>query len=209
MKSICYYCNMRWMQALFRAGKQWVRLAGPAALLMLMPGFWTAQGQGLVVTDPGKVEAAYLRNFAHYVEWPSGAFAGPRSPWCIGILGPNPFGDVLEKTLRGRTEQGRPFEIRRSDNPEEMKECQIVFIAYRNPARRRAALAEFRDKPVLTVSDTEDFLRDGGIIRFEVGDRVSMSINLDRARSASLKIPTKMLEVSDYVVENNEVRRLR
>jgi hypothetical protein len=166
-------------------------------------------GEGFVTENPYKVEAAFLRNFARYVTWPSGAFADARSPWRIGILGRDPFGDVLEKTFRGRTELGRPFEIFRADTLDELPECNIVFVAYRDAARRRATLADLRGKPVLTVGDAAEFLHEGGIIRFEVADRVKMSINLDHARSASLKIQTKMLEVSEQIVENGVVRKLR
>ena len=47
-------------------------------------------------------------------------------------------------------------------------------------------------------------MQEGGIIRFQVGDRVEMSINLDQARAVSLLIQTKMLEVSIEVLENGE-----
>ncbi len=186
-----------------------LRLAGLIFVLSLiqMPGF--AAGQEWATGNPYKVEAAFLRNFSHYVTWPAATFADARSPWRIGILGRDPFGDTLEKTLKGRVEQGRTYEIFRADKLEDLPECNIIFIAYRDAARRRAVLAELRGKPVLTVGDAAEFLQEGGIIRFEVGDRVKMSINLDRARSASLTIQTKMLEVSDHVVENGVVRRLR
>lgn len=175
--------------------------------LLHLPSF--AAGQEWVTENPYKVEAAFLRNFAHYVTWPADAFADPRSPWCIGILGTDPFGDVLEKTFKGRTEQGRPFEIYRADTPDKLPPCQIVFVAYNDPGRRRSALAELKGKPVLTVGDAADFLREGGIIRFQLRDRVLMGINLDQARAASLKIQTKMLEVSSEVVENGVVRKAR
>lgn len=198
-------------EARFRARLlAWVgRSAALIGLLFLfcLPCF--ANGQEFVTANPRMVEAAFLRNFAHYVTWPAGAFAYTRSPWRIGILGRDPFGDVLEKTFRGRTEQGRTFEIFRADTLEELPECNIVFIAYRDAARRRAALAELRGKPVLTVGDASEFLQEGGIIRLELADRVKMSINMDRARFASLTIQTKMLEVSDHVVENGVVHKLR
>ena len=157
--------------------------------------------------NPRKVEAAFLRNFARYVTWPSDAFSGERSPWNICILGSDPFGDVLEKTIRGRTEQGRSFEILRADALDTLPACHIVFIAHQAAAQRRAVLDELKHRPVLTVGDAPGFLREGGIIRFQVSDRVEMSINLDQARSVSLTIQTKMLEVSREIVENGEVRR--
>lgn len=165
--------------------------------------------QERAVENPSKVKAAFLRNFARYVTWPSGALAEGHAPWRVCILGRDPFGDLLETTLKGRTEQERPFEIHRADTLDKLPHCQIMFVAYDNPQARRTALGELKGKPVLTVGDAPDFLSEGGIIRFQVEDRVRMSINLDQARSVSLAIQTRMLEVSHEVFENGVVRRVR
>ncbi len=159
--------------------------------------------------DPRHVEAAFLRNFAHYVTWPEKVFADPQTPWRICVLGSDPFGDVLEKTFEGRTEQGRPFTILRSKKPAELHSCQIVYVAYKVSANRRAALSSLQGRPVLTVSNAPDFLQEGGIIRFDVTDYVELSVNLDQARAASLQVQTKVLEVSRAVIENGEVHRTR
>jgi YfiR/HmsC-like len=187
---------------------QWIgRWAGSFGLLFLFCLQGPASGQELVTENPRKVEAAFLRNFARYVTWPADAFSGERSPWNICILGGDPFGDVLEKTFRGRTEQGRSFAIIRADALDELPACQIVFIAHQDAAERRAALNELKRRPVLTVGDAPGFLREGGILRFQVSDHVEMSINLDQARSVSLTIQTKMLEVSREILENGTMRR--
>jgi len=143
------------------------------------------------------------------VTWPANVFADDRSPWRICVLGNDPFGEILDKTLTGRSEQGRVFQILRAENLNELPRCQIGYIAYKDAAKRRAVLAELKNLPVLTVSDAPDFLQEGGIIQFQIGDRVEMSINLDQARSASLTIQTKMLEVSRSVVENGVVKNWR
>jgi len=185
------------------------RLAGMICLSLLfcLPGF--AEGQVYGKANPGQVEAAYLRNFAHYVTWPPQAFAEDRSPWNICILGTDPFGEVLERTFKGRTEQARTFEIFRAEELDKLPPCQIVFVAYKDGAKRRAALAELKNRPVLTVGDAPKFLQEGGIIRFQVENYVEMSVNLDQARSVSLKIQTKMLEVTHEVLENGVVRKQR
>lgn len=165
--------------------------------------------QVLTAENPQRVEAAFLRNFSHYVTWPAHAFADERSPWRICVLGDDPFGDVLEATFKGRAELGRRFEIFRADTLVDLPQCQIVFVAYKASASRRAALAELKRKPVLTVGDAPGFLQEGGVIRFQVTNYVEMSINLDQARAASLTIQTGMLEVSSSVLENGMVRRMR
>jgi hypothetical protein len=92
---------------------------------------------------------------------------------------------------------------------DQLPPCQIVFVGYESPARRRAALGELKKLPVLTVGRAPEFLNEGGIIRLLAGERIEMSINLDQARAASLTIPSKMLELARDVVENGTVRKWR
>jgi hypothetical protein len=165
--------------------------------------------QDLLLEKPSKVETAFLRNFARYVTWPTRAFADQRTPWSICILGSDVFDDVLEKTLQDRTEQGRAFEVFRAKSLDQLPSCQIIFVGYQDGAKRRGALAELKNEPVLTVGNAPEFLQEGGIIRLLIGEHIEMSVNLDQARSVSLTIPVKMLEVSREVVENGTVRRLR
>jgi hypothetical protein len=185
------------------------QLSGLLTLLLLVSLPLSAASQELRQTNPWRVEAAFLRNFAHYVTWPESTFSDDQSPWRICILGEDPFGELLENTLKGRTEKGRSFTIQRTDKSSELRNCQIVYVAYKVSMSRRAALAELKDQPVLTVSNAPGFLEEGGMIRFDVKQHVEMSINLDHARAASLSVQTKMLEVSRNVIVNGQVRKTR
>jgi hypothetical protein len=185
---------------------RWALVGGMLAALHLPIG---SSAQASISERASKVEAAFLRNFARYVTWPARAFANERSPWLVCVLGGAHFDESLEKTFEGRTEQGRPFEVVRASVPEQLQGCQIVYVGYASSAKRRAALAEFRRLPVLTVGDAPEFLDEGGIVRLVARERIEMSINLDQARAASLSIPTKMLEVSREVLENGTLRGAR
>ncbi len=180
---------------------------GFVALLCLL--FCTSvMSERAAIENPYRVEAAFLRNFARYVNWPEHAFPGDQSPWCIGILGEDPFGELLEGTFDGRTEKGRSFVIYRANTMEKLPVCHIVFIAYGDAEQRLIALHEFKNKPVLTVSNAPDFLHEGGVILLQMEDRILMSVNLDQARASSLTIQTKMLEVSHNVMENGALRTM-
>lgn len=181
----------------------------PLALLLVLQVPCVAAPQRLPAANPHQVEAAFLRNFARYVTWPSQAHPEAQSPWQVGVLGPDPFGEALEASVKGRTEQGRAFEIFRAATLEELPPCHIIFIAYSDAEQRRAVLGRLEHQPVLTVSEAPDFLQEGGMIVFHVDERVAMSINLDRARAAALTIQTKMLEVSKSIVENGVARSRR
>lgn len=157
----------------------------------------------------GRVEAAFLRNFARYVTWPVSAFAGERAPWTVCVLGADHFGDALERTFEGRREQGRALAVLHDPAPERLRGCQIVYVGHASAGRRRAVLESLRRLPVLTVGGASDFLQEGGMIRLSAGERIEMGINLDEARRASLVIPAKMLEVARIVIDNGVERRWR
>jgi len=159
--------------------------------------------------NPYSVKAAFLRNFAHYVDWPDSAFSGDADQWRICVVGPDPFGEILDNTLQGRNENGRSFTVVRVSNIKEARNCHIAYVTYQDDELRRAVLAETRGKPILTAGDADTFLEEGGIIRFNVRDRIGMSVNLDQARSVSLKIQTRMLEVSNDVLVNGTLVRVR
>jgi len=181
-------------------------MAVTALLLQHAPG--GAMAQARPTEQRSKVEAAFLRNFARYVTWPALAFANERAPWVVCIVGDH-VDDVVDKTLQGRTEHGRGFEVVRMRMSDRLTGCHMVYVAYDDSARRRAVLDEVRSKPVLTVGDAPEFLDEGGIIRLLAGERIEMGINLDQARASSLAIPAKMLEVARDVLENGSTRRLR
>lgn len=159
--------------------------------------------------NAAKVEAAFLRNFAHYVNWPADTFTNPLAPWRICVLGSDPFGNVLEETFKGRLEQGRSFAVVRATSSAEVHACHLVYIAIRSSDGRRAAIADLADRPILTVGDAPTFLQEGGMIRFQVSEFVGFGVNLDRTTAADLKVPTKMLEVASEVVEGGTTRKRR
>ncbi|WP_341890620.1 YfiR family protein [Variovorax sp. YR752] len=186
-----------------------IRRATAAWLLVAQSLFASAAAQAPPAEQPARVEAAFVRNFARYVSWPTRAFAGEHSPWLVCVLGNDPLDAVLESTLQGRTEQGRAFQVVRAARLEQLPPCQIVVVDFPHAAQRRAALSELSRRPVLTVGRAPEFLDEGGIVRLITGERIEMSINLDQARAASLTIPAKMLEVSREVLENGTLRRWR
>ena len=81
------------------------------------------------------LKAGFLYNFAKYVEWPADAFENKESPISVGVVGKDPFGNLLEKTLKDRQAQDRRFSIVRYAGPAELKPCHILFIPKTEKAR--------------------------------------------------------------------------
>jgi len=78
--------------------------------------------------DEYQVKAAFLYNFAKFVEWPAGTFASSNDPIGICIVGQNPFGSALENMVQGKKVGDRAFAVRRLPDTQQASQCQILFI---------------------------------------------------------------------------------
>ncbi|MBL9139460.1 MAG: YfiR family protein [Verrucomicrobiales bacterium] len=149
-----------------------------------------------------EVKAAFLVNFAKFVEWPSDAFAEDKSAVVIGIIGDDPFGDSLPRMVKGQTTKQRDIEIRRFDAGEDPQGCQVLFLSRSLGPKTTEVLARVQGRPVLTVGETEDFVRQGGVIGFAIVDQsVRFDIHLKVAQDARLKISSKLLAVARSVIK--------
>jgi hypothetical protein len=77
----------------------------------------------------------------------------------------------------------------------------IVFIARSHMARAGEVLAAVRDRPVLTVTESDhDLNPDAAIINFVVvEDKVRFDVSLSAAARAGLKISARLLTVARAV----------
>ena len=168
-----------------------------AALLMLAAAMAQAQS---AEANEYELKAAFLFNFAKFVEWPPGTFTAAGDPIHICVLGPNPFGDALERLAQGRLAQSRRLQVEPTSNVIAAGQCQIVFIPEGNAPQ---SLQLFRNASVvgaLTVGEGESFARDGGVINFVLREnRVGFEINVDAARRARLQISSKLLNLATIV----------
>ena len=146
------------------------------------------------------LKAAFLYNFAQFVEWPADAFEGPDAPFVIGIVGTDPFGHSLDEIVAGETVHGHPIVVRRWRTIEEMGPAHVLFIGRGQAARIGDLAAAVDDRSILTVGDGDEFPTRGGIIGFVVaGNHVRLVINVARARAANLTISSQLLRQSQLV----------
>ena len=149
--------------------------------------------------DEYAIKAAYLYNFAKFVEWPPGAFADADAPLLICIAGANPFGDTLT-SLSGKSVDGHPVEVRPIATAAGLDKCHIVFIGRAERGRLKSLLAKLARLPILTVSDIGDFAREGGMIGLiEADQRIRFDINLTATRQANLKLSSQLLKLATIV----------
>ncbi|MGQ9369204.1 YfiR family protein [Azospirillum sp. ST 5-10] len=165
------------------------------AMLGLVPGTAAAEVDGAAEYE---VKAAFVYNFAKFATWPPGAFAGPDAPLVLCVSGGNPFGPVLA-TLEGKPVGERRLAVREATLAE-AGACHILFVA--RPAVERFAdvVPTLRGRPVLTIGDSDDFVRHGGAINLVLDDgRVRFEVNLAALEGSSITLSSQVLRLARIV----------
>ena len=145
--------------------------------------------------DEYQVKAAFLYNFAKFVEWPAGAFKGPADPILICVSEESPILGPLEETVKGKLVGERPLVIQRGFRG---GRCHMVFVGA--GSKRTGITEELKTAGSLTVGETDGFTTDGGMVAFKrENGRIRVEINIDAAERAKLRISSKLLNLATVV----------
>lgn len=171
------------------------------AILVLLGLASSAPAQQAVKRD--ELKAAFVFQFANYVQWPESSFKDAESPIVIGIVGNDAMVKTLTTSVRGKTVGARGINVVDVSTKEAAESCHILFTQYsdeRDEKRVDEYLSYTRTKPILTVSDDDNFTEEGGIIRlFEKDNKLRFEINVDEAERSGLTISSKLLGLAQIV----------
>jgi len=147
-----------------------------------------------------QVKAAYLYYFSTYVDWPPESFSHTDEPLVIGVLGVDPFGAILDDTLRGKTINNRKLVVKRFQNFQDARDSHILFISSSERDRLPSILKALEGAAVLTVAEIDQFASRGGQIAFRMEDKkVRFDINVSAVERARLKISAQLMKLGRIV----------
>ena len=146
------------------------------------------------------IKAAYLYNFAMFVDWPAASFARPDSPIVIGVLGSDPFGAALDETVRNKSVNHRSIRIDRLQSTQDLSRCHILYVSPSDTSKLNEVAFRLDGSSVLIVGDSPGLAKRGAIITFSVEDnKVRLEVNVDAAKRARLSISSKLLNLARIV----------
>ena len=165
-------------------------LAGLAGVLILLPAH-AQEGS----RDERAVRAAYVFNLIKYVEWPSQG-----RELTIALVGDTETGGVMASMLDGRTSDGKTIHVVLSPTDEALGNCGLLYIATSRPEEIRSALERMKGKSVLTVGETDGFVRGGGMVALiNTGDHIRIEVNLEAVQRAGIRISSRVLNLAIIV----------
>ena len=169
-----------------------------AALLLALAAGWPGSARASPeVGSEYQTKAAQIYSFTKFIDWPPKKFPSAESPFVIGVYGADDITDFLRESFQTRRIKDRPVEIRHLTNKAELPGCHIVFVSRSERDRLGPVLYEMRHENILSVGESENFLKSGGVINFlNVDGATRFQINFSAASRESLKVSSKLLPVS-------------
>lgn len=172
----------------------WQRRAAIGAALLLCATPALAQD----VTEPS-LKAAFVYSFAKFTEWPVDVLPATGS-FSACVLGDARVGDALERAVKGRLLGGRAITVSRVQADGPLRSCHLLYVSGATAAQVGTIVAAVKGAPVLTISDTDDFARLGGIAHvFVENGKLRFDLNLDLARRSRLQLSSKLLTLAANV----------
>jgi len=158
----------------------------------------TAYAQHAPVSEY-QVKAAFLYNFAKFIEWPQNADTADMQEFVIGIIGQDPFGSDIS-VIEGKSVNGQTLRVIQADSLNELKNIRVLFISSSAENRLGEILGKLRGQPVLTVGDTNGYANAGVMINlFKQESKIRFEINPAAAEEAGLRISSHLLRLARIV----------
>jgi hypothetical protein len=153
-----------------------------------------------------EIKVGLLYQFAVYTQWPKEALPDGDSEFVLGILGDDPFGSALE-FLRGKTVKSRKFVVKHFASAQEINRCHMLFISPSEKKNVAQILKALEKSYVLTISEVEEFIEQGGMINFVLvtktarSEAVRFEINKAAADQAGLKLHSGFLKAAVRLIQ--------
>jgi YfiR/HmsC-like len=166
----------------------------------------SAWGQGNAAVEY-QVKAAFLFNFAKFVEWPSDTVQGEKTPITLCVFRHDPFGAALDEIIRGKIINNRAVLSRRINEFSDLKSCQLVFISSVEDKHLGEVIASLKGTSALLVGEGQDFAeRGGGIQLFQEDGKLRFAINVDSIQRARLTVSSKLLALAKIVHDQGNTK---
>lgn len=148
-----------------------------------------------LAADEATVKAAYVYNFAKFVQWPDEKSSTLR----LCDLGHDPLDKFLD-ILIGKPVRNMQISVRHAVGLQDVPQCDLIYI----PAGYAQTLERVRqvvnDYPILIVTESATTLPKGGMVALIQSDgRIVFEVDLGLARQLGLQISGKMLQLARKV----------
>jgi hypothetical protein len=152
--------------------------------------------------SPAEVKAQILFAIVPFVDWPVGSGVEDTSkPFIISVIGENPFEHYLDAKLSKKI-KNKTLGIRYIKKAEDIGATNLLFIGEMGHQELQRIVDQVRDKPILTVGNTEGYWKRGVHINLLDDRTIKMEINEMATRQAGIKLSPSILSTKNVAIVN-------
>jgi len=161
---------------------------------LLIP--YPAPGEGV---GEYEIKGAMIANFIRFTTWPSLDTENPQTDFLVGIMGDKaPF--KAFSPMQGLRIGNHRLSVRHIDNLYQIPDCRVLFVDRSQTYRIREIIDTVDELPILTIGESYDFIRAGGLISFYIEKgHVKFAINGKTAAKSPVKISSKLMEIGKII----------
>lgn len=143
-----------------------------------------------------QVKAVFLYNLTHFVHWPQNDSS---SSFDVGIVGTKSFSTMFKLIINEESKDGRPIKVE-TDLDFSGQDWSVLYLDGELIKQWETIRKEVEGKPILTVSDYEDFARMGGMVALvRHNNNIRFEVNYNQVQRADLKMSAKLLKLAEIV----------
>ncbi len=144
-----------------------------------------------------QLKARFLYNIAKMVRWPQDELKDGKTALTFCFLGKDVFGTNLNSIKNKKFNKNTVTIKRNIGLGNSLKSCHMLFVSASERARLPNIISTLNNRPILTVSDMNDFSQKGGMVTLtKKAKKVKMVVNLQATRDTSLDISSRLLSVA-------------
>lgn len=154
---------------------------------------------------PYQVKSILLRRIPRHFEWPPGSPVNkPNTPFILSVIGQNPFENWLDDLFSRKEIKKKKVEVRYINKVEEIDDTHLLFIARTSRKELNRILDYTSNRPILTVSDTEDYADRGVNVNIIPTEQSTFKLEINEAtvRRAGLAIKQTMFKDKVEVIKS-------
>lgn len=144
------------------------------------------------------VKAAFLFNFAKFIDWPVESISNDTLHVCI--KGKDPFGDAIQ-ILGKEKANNRQLVVHYDKDKRDITQCHVLFFSKSEEKTYPKILKSIADQPILTVSEIPGFVDQGGMVGFTTVDgRIKLEMHYPATVKSGLDADPTLFEIAVRVV---------
>ena len=136
-----------------------------------------------------QMAAAYVFNFVKFVDWPA-VIAGDTLEVCF--FGAAEVREALAVSTAGKQAGNRRMVVRELQSAQPPSSCHVVYVGEQTKS--------ISAQRALTIGESENFTREGGIIRlYTESNRLRFIVNVDNAKREGIQVSSNLLKLATQV----------